>query len=45
MWTSGDRLLVEEWVFTPAETDPAFDEVVGTVHDAVSALPETEGVS
>ena len=45
MWTSGDRLLIEEWVFTPAEVDPAFDEVAGTVHDAVSALPETEGVS
>jgi hypothetical protein len=45
MWTNGDRLLVEEWVFTPAEIDPAFDEVAGTVHDAVSALPETEGVS
>jgi predicted small lipoprotein YifL len=45
MWTSGDRLLIEEWVFNPAETDPAFDEVAGTVHDAVSALPETEGVS
>jgi hypothetical protein len=45
MWTNGERLLVEEWVFAPTETDPAFDEVVGTVHDAVSALPETEGVS
>lgn len=45
MWTSGDHLLVEEWVFTPAEMDPAFDEVAGTVHDAVSALPETEGMA
>lgn len=44
MWTSGDNLLIEQWVFTPAEVDPAFDEVSGTVHDAVSALPETEGV-
>lgn len=45
MWTSGDRLLIEEWVFTPTESDPAFEEVAGTVHDAVSEMPETEGVS
>ncbi len=45
MWTNGDRLLVEQWVFAHTEVDPAFDEVVGTVHDTVSALPETEGVS
>ncbi len=45
MWTNGDRFLVEQWVFAPTEVDPAIDEVVGTVHDSVSALPETEGVS
>lgn len=45
MWTSGDHLLIEEWVFAPTASDPAFEEVAGTVHDAVSEMPDTEGVS
>ncbi len=44
MWTSGDRLLVEEWIFDPAEPNPTFDKVAGDVHDAVSAMENTEGV-
>lgn len=44
MWTSGERLLIEEWLFDRAEADPAFDEVAGEVHDAMAGLPETEGV-
>lgn len=45
MWTSGDDLLVEEWIFNPAERDPAFDEVAGEVHDAMAGMDDTEGVS
>lgn len=45
LWASGDELLIEQWVFTPTEIDPAFDEVVTTVHDAISDLPDTEGVT
>ncbi len=45
MWRSGEELLVEEWIFDPAERDPAFDEVAGEVHDAVSGLDDTEGVT
>lgn len=45
MWTSGDGLLVEEWLFDPAEPGPGFDEVAGEAHDAVSGMEDTEGVS
>ncbi len=44
MWTSGEHLLVEEWLFDRAEADPAFDEVAGEVHDAMAGMPATEGV-
>lgn len=45
MWTSAEGLLVEEWLFDPAEPGPGFDEVAGEAHDAVSGLKDTEGVS
>jgi hypothetical protein len=45
MWTSGESLLVEEWLFDPAEPDAGFEEVAGDAHDAVSGLEDTRGVS
>lgn len=45
MWTLGDRALVEEWIFDRTQVGPAFEEVAGTAHDAISELPGAEGVS